>query len=120
MARGGARQGTPGVGYQNRTDLAMDRAPQQGTVTAAAGGQAAPAGPPTVPADLVPDLNSPTNRPGEPVTAGVDAGPGPGAGFTPQPPTAQDPVRSALEAIMLVAPSQEARAMLSRLDMMGR
>ena len=120
MARGGARQGTPGVGYSNRTDLMANRAPQQGTATAAAGGQSAPAAPPTVPADLVPDLNSPTARPDEPLTAGVDVGAGPGSGCTPMPPTAQDPTRAALEAMMLVAPGPEIRAMLARLDMQGR
>ena len=31
MARGGRRQGTPGVSYTNRTDLNVAHAPQQGT-----------------------------------------------------------------------------------------
>ena len=85
-ARGGRRQGTPGKAYSNRTDLALNRAPQTGLSTAAAGGIAPPAAPrPAAPPpaafttpDMVPDLTDPTARPGEPVTHGLSFGPGGG------------------------------------------
>jgi hypothetical protein len=38
MPRGGPRQGTPGKGYSNRTDLALNSASQTATNTAASGG----------------------------------------------------------------------------------
>jgi len=87
--RGGRRKGTPGVAYPNRTDLASDRAPQQGTVTAAAGGQASHSvSPPPMPQgqgltpDDTPNLFDPGSR-GKPLTAGLVTGPGPGP--APQP-----------------------------------
>lgn len=75
--RGGARQGTPGKGYSNRTDLLTDR--DQTKNTAAAGGMEAPAQPiaPFLPDDI-PSLDTPTERPGEPITAGLPIGAGPG------------------------------------------
>lgn len=86
-ARGGRRQGTPGKGYSNRTDLATDYAPGSpasgGMVTLSPHGvemQSGPAGPaamPSAPEDT-PMLSDPTNRPDEPITAGLRAGPGPG------------------------------------------
>lgn len=106
MPRGGKRSGKPGTAYSNRSDLtqAPSAAPGQtyGTATAqlqaqkvaplpqqagppppAAGSApgvaqapgAAPAGP--MPGALGP-LNRPTERPGEPLTAGLPFGPGPG------------------------------------------
>ena len=75
--QGGARQGTPGKGYSNRTDLLTDR--DQSKNTAAAGGMTAPAQPivPFSPDDI-PSLDTPTERPGEPITAGLPIGAGPG------------------------------------------
>lgn len=105
MARGGARNGRPGASYGNRTDL---NAPKPLAPTAVGGqtyGQAgqqlaaqkavpmapppvaAPAGgappaPTPVPQGPPPGsrgaFNRPTERPLEPVTAGVPSGPGPG------------------------------------------
>lgn len=78
MPRGGKRQGTPGKGYANRTDMGTnyDMASSQ---TAATGGMRAPAAPAieTYPEDT-PMLLDPTARPGEPVTSGLATGPGPG------------------------------------------
>lgn len=78
MPRGGKRQGTPGKGYANRTDMGMsyDMASSQ---TAATGGMRAPAPPAidTYPEDT-PMLLDPSARPSEPVTSGVATGPGPG------------------------------------------
>jgi len=94
MARGGRRQGTPGVAYSNRADLNTARAPQTGLKTAAAGGMAPPtpdpaavvsgAQPVQVPPpagispDSVPALDDPSGRPSEPLTAGIPFGPGEG------------------------------------------
>jgi hypothetical protein len=86
MPRGGSRQGTPGKGYSNRTDLmASTKPPAVGQVdTAATGGMAAaPQGggapPPPMPSpDDTPMLTDPTQRPGEPITAGLPIGAGPG------------------------------------------
>ena len=103
MARGGMRTGTPGRAYTNRTDLhqPVKAAPggEYGSVTALKGGQKviplpnaqAPA-PPSAPAPTPPagagggaavepgslGFDAPTQRPGEPVTAGLPIGPGPG------------------------------------------
>lgn len=113
MPRGGKRSGKPGTAYSNRSDLtqAPSAAPGQtyGTATAqlqaqkvaplpqqagppppAAGSApgvaqapgAAPAGP--MPGALGP-LNRPTERPGEPLTAGMPLGPGPSAPSPPDP-----------------------------------
>lgn len=90
MPRGGKRTGTPGKAYQNRSDLGVNYASQQGTTTAAAGGVQAPPAPPAeqpgMPApgadfptpDDSPNLLDPTQRPDEPVTAGMAHGAGPG------------------------------------------
>lgn len=87
MPRGGKRQGTPGRGYSNRTDLGVT--PNMTQNTAASGGMTAPApvsdrqtapqpqGPTRSPDDT-PMLTDPTTRPGEPITAGMPMGPGPG------------------------------------------
>lgn len=86
MPRGGSRQGTPGRGYANRTDL--NGSYDQSKNTAATGGQVAPARPPMDPLanapgpaitpNQIPSLGDPTERPNEPVTAGLMNGPGPG------------------------------------------
>ena len=91
MPRGGKRQGTPGVGYSNRTDL--QASPNMAVNTAATGGMTAPApeappqpdpSAPTDPQmaprspDDSPMLTDPTHRPDEPITAGLSLGAGPG------------------------------------------
>ena len=85
MPRGGKRQGTPGKGYSNRTDMGMNYMSQEkaGLNTPASGG----VGPPvtanqapmmnTYPEDI-PNLTDPTQRPGEPITDGMDMGLGRG------------------------------------------
>ena len=90
MPRGGKRQGTPGKGYTNRTDMMGNYDMEAGSP--AAGGVEPPttdrpqySGP--SPDDL-PSIGTPTQRPGEPITAGLDFGPGPGrdalTGFDPR------------------------------------
>jgi hypothetical protein len=100
LARGGARRGTPGANYPNRTDLhgqTPKAAPggQYGEVKALLDAQkviplptanqppvqqASPAQAQTAPTMAPGDLNfeAPTQRPSEPVTAGLPVGPGPG------------------------------------------
>lgn len=80
MPRGGKRQGTPGKGYTNRTDLGQDYAPVEGTATPASGGVEAPKGQqrPPIYADDFPNLKDPTTRPNIPVTQGLRSGPGAG------------------------------------------
>jgi hypothetical protein len=76
--RGGAREGTPGKGYSNRTDLGQNY--DQSMNTAASGGMAAtaPPPPPMQTPDDTPNLDAPTQYPGEPITAGLPIGAGAG------------------------------------------
>lgn len=74
--RGGQRQGTPGKGYANRTDLLSQY--DQSKNTAAAGGmQPRPVTTGPLP-DEIPSLSTPTQYPDEPISAGLPSGPGPG------------------------------------------
>lgn len=113
MARGGKRQGAPGTAYQNRTDLnapkplaptAVPGQPYGAAGTQMAGQSAVPMGPPPTPGpgaaasppsvaapspESAGPFNRPTERPSEPITAGLPTGPGPGPEALPKPP---DPV----------------------------
>ena len=74
---GGVRQGTPGKGYANRTDLAVK--PDMSQNTAATGGMEAPVQEQNFPTpDDSPNLTDPTQFPDEPITAGLPMGAGPG------------------------------------------
>lgn len=122
MPRGGKRRGTPGKAYANRTDLTSDYAPG----SAAAGGMTPPVqqrpfvGPP-MGADQVPNLSDPTMRPQEPVTAGLSVGPGPGPeALGPMPPGPADPLRMAVQAMMMVSPNPDLVRVLNRLSYEGR
>jgi hypothetical protein len=95
--KGGLRQGTPGTAYGNRTDLnlpkttvpnqeygkATQQMNAQSAVPMASSPQssglpdAAKAQPAVTPGSL-PFLH-PTDRPNEPITAGINQGPGPGS-----------------------------------------
>lgn len=83
MPRGGKRRGTPGKGYNNRTDLGMQYMSQDqaGMATPAAGGVEPPPTqqmtPPIYPEDI-PNLTDPTSRPNEPISDGLSLGPGRG------------------------------------------
>lgn len=89
MPRGGRRQGTPGRAYTNRTDMMQNYNMEAGSP--AAGGIEAPASAPPITGpspDDIPSLSTPTQRPGEPISAGLGVGPGPGrealTGFDPR------------------------------------
>lgn len=79
MPRGGKRQGTPGKGYSNRTDLQMSY--DNAGASAASGGMQQPSS--MQRAQMYPEdtpmLTDPTQRPSEPITAGLPIGAGPGA-----------------------------------------
>jgi hypothetical protein len=77
--RGGKRQGTPGMGYSNRTDLISNYDQQE--MTAAAGGMEAKPDVMPLPAQTpedTPNLADPTQFPNEPLTTGLTQGPGDG------------------------------------------
>lgn len=77
MPRGGKRQGTPGKGYSNRTDLTSNY-DQQAASPAAGGVEAPKMQRPMQTPDDTPGLTDPTQFPEEPITAGLSLGPGPG------------------------------------------
>lgn len=136
MPRGGRRSGRPGKAYANRTDLngplpvqaasgqpygariAQERAQQ--AVPLAAPPRPAPP-PVTGPALAAPapgglgDFLRPTERPNEPLTSGIDSGPGPGsealrlAGMA-------DTAADELRAIYLRYPTEALRELLEDLD----
>lgn len=88
MPRGGPRQGTPGKGYSNRTDL--DTNYNNSTSAASGGIKPSITQNPILPVypDDTPNLMDPTNNPGESVTSGLKSGAGPGpesmSGFDPR------------------------------------
>lgn len=104
--RGGKRVGKPGTAYPNRTDLnrpnvgqAYGVAKQQADALKAVplSPPAAPVSPPTgaaagggfTPPGSFGAFDRPTEFPDEPVTAGIDLGPGPGAPSVPVSPAAK-------------------------------
>lgn len=130
MPRGGPRKGRAGANYPNRTDLAaqpVKTAPGQPYGQAGAQAQAQralplPATPPVQAA--APSTQSgpppgmlaqPTARPGEPVTAGLPIGAGPGpealAGGLPQ-----DQVLANLYRAYQIAPSDGLRALIAQTE----
>lgn len=132
MSRGGRRQGRQGAKYPNRLDLQMGprkgpapvmRVPDQSygqQSEQVRAQQAVPMGAPpswTQPAGVAPIVAEPTkiipftapsNRPNEPLTAGVNVGPGPGA--PPPPPVIENPerIRPWLPALERLAASPDA------------
>jgi len=122
MPRGGKREGTPGKGYSNRTDLTSNYA----SGNAAAGGmqpqpQQRQFMSPAVGADEVPSLSDPTMRSGEPVTAGLSVGMGPGSeALGPMPPSRTNPVRTAVQALIAISPNNpDLIRLLNKIDSEG-
>jgi hypothetical protein len=134
MPRGGRRQGTPGKGYSNRTDLGLQ--PNMGMNTAATGGMQAPVSHggtsapqgqapamtgPLVGTDEIPNLSDPSLRPHEPLMAGVPIGDGPGReALGILPPGPADPVRQMLEALSLTYSNPDIVRALAQMDYEGR
>lgn len=122
MPRGGKREGTQGKGYSNRTDLAQNYAPGGNPAT---GGMEAPREQqplmgPLIGADQVPNIFDPSTD-SDPVTTGLSLGPGAGPeAIGPLPPIPTDPVRQAIQAMMLVSPNPDLIRVLNRLDYEGR
>lgn len=132
---GGVRTGTPGTNYPNRTDMTQPVRVATGQTYGRAGEQAdaqralplpAPAPPPAPPAQgtvtagpLTP-LNAPTQRPNEPLTAGLPTGPGPGPEILgPQAGTDAELV-DFLRGAYGAYPTEELRGMIEQLQHQGR
>lgn len=113
--RGGVRQGTPGKAYPARTDLnaqPVKTAPSQHYGDAQAQAQAQQAIPlPQQPAPTpgAQPFHRPTDRPAEPLTAGMPIGPGPGPSMA-QP--AVDPIAETLRAAYAAQPSPQLAALI--------
>jgi hypothetical protein len=132
MARGGRRTGTPGTAYSNRTDLQKARLPVQTGPSAQYGESAKleqaqktvpmatpplPQGGPAespqsgpmgmeqapLPGQLG-DIMRPTERPNEPVTAGIPSGPGPGPSLASVVPTSAADLLNVLSQDRNVSP----------------
>jgi hypothetical protein len=119
MPRGGERQGVPGAQYPQRSDLQANprtggkpstygNAKRQSQVSATPDAKQY-TGPP--PGSLIP-LDAPSERPDEPVTAGLDIGAGPGSEVLAARPV-QDDALFHLRAVLAEYP--EYAASLSRL-----
>lgn len=118
--RGGSRQGQAGKAYANRTDLTQAPAAAAtdtyGEAAALKRGQEMvplPQAPPVAgpaPGELT-SLSAPSMRPAEPVTAGMDRGPGPGSESLAIMP---DPVLETLRAAYARFPNESIGAMLER------
>lgn len=59
-------------------------------------------------------LTAPTDRPGEPVTAGLASGPGPGPEALGQPPLQQDPTVGLLKGLLSAYPNPDLQALLTQ------
>lgn len=128
MARGGRRQGAPGAQYGNRQDLQQGqrkqpvaRIPGQDQGVQAEqirSQQALPVTTAPMPQQLtqpVP-LSAPTQRPNEPLTAGVDIGAGPGSSPLALPADDGDPTIGELRALYMAFPSEDLRELLEDYD----
>jgi hypothetical protein len=131
MPRGGARVGKPGNPYPNRSDLRGGKLPvqtgpstQYGQAAASAASQkvvplAPPPGPPPATGGATPPggagptapppggfgaFDRPSERPGEPVTAGMDSGPGPGSEALSPTMAAPDPLISGVALLNSLGP----------------
>ena len=130
---GGARQGKPGQSYSNRSDLRAQkvqvatgqeygkateqRRAQQAVPMAGTPPPPSPAGGAQIPyagpmAGEQGPLLRPTERPDEPVTAGVPFGPGPAG-----PAAAPDPLLAQLQAAYGLFPTQDLADLIEDLQM---
>lgn len=117
---GGQRAGRPGANYQNRKDMAAAprtapaqpiRTTDQGYGTQVQQAQAQQAVP--LPDFSALSLSRPTERPNEPVTAGVPAGPGPGPEILgPLSAPEAPPVLEMLQRLYAEYPSNDLRSLV--------
>lgn len=68
-----------------------------------------------LPGSLTP-LDAPTARPGEPLTAGIPLGPGPGPEVLTNPVGGDDPVLDRLRALYLQFPTEHIRRLIEDYD----
>jgi hypothetical protein len=139
--RGGKRQGTNGQAYKNRSDLTQAPTaapgqvygasaqqlaaqktaplPKQAPPAAPAPAGSAPAGP--TPAGAAPSvqpgglgaITAPTDKPNEPLTAGLASGPGPGPEALGQN-TEVDPTLYLLKGLLSKYPNADVQALLNQ------
>lgn len=128
MPSGGVRQGTPGKAYTNRSDLNVSRQPAAAPTGQPYGARKAsedaqrtiplPAQPQVVPFD------APTQRPDEPVTAGLPTGAGPGPeALQPMGPPVNDPdadMAAQIRALYQRFPNNDLLRIVERLDRRGQ
>lgn len=127
MPRGGYRRGAPGKAYAQRTDMNQNRQPVQAAAGQAYGERQAqeqaqravplPAAPPvqTPPPSSAPgalpgsfgDFLRPTERPNEPLTAGLPVGPGPGPEAVRVAPNPQGDVEAQILALYRQSPNND-------------
>lgn len=109
--RGGRRQGTPGQTYSNRTDLNTD--PVKTTPTYATNNSQRQQATNPQPANIQPPGSQPfarpSERPSEPLTAGLSTGDGPDSSILNLPSTA-DPDALDLQALTPYLPALEKMA----------
>lgn len=129
---GGARAGTPGKTYQNRSDLrgATVKGQEYGAAKAqqesmaavpmpqAQPPPAAPVGPRVISPDETPTLRGPSARPDEPITAGLPFGPGrnPSPFDSTGANAASDDVVDRLRSLYMAFPTPELRELLEQID----
>lgn len=116
---GGRRQGTPGKGYSNRTDLMSDYAPG----SPAGGGIVPPAqaAPTAITPDQTPFPRDPSAYPNEPLTTGMDTGPGMGREALLTPVLGNDDSAVQLLRYLAVrAPNPDVLRLVKRIEGEGR
>ena len=132
--RGGARQGTPGKAYPNRSDMRQPKPPIGRYVGQPYGQQAAqvaaqqqvpvaappqPAPPPNPMQNVQPgsiDLLGETARPDEPLTAGLSSGPGPGPEALQMAGAVNNPDLDQLRAVFAAHPSPALRDLIGWME----
>ena len=102
-----------GYGENKAVNQQASSAPMAGRLPGGGGGQAQAGGPPAARTPMGAEgVFGATNRPGEPVTAGVDWGPGTGA----PPQVLEDDPYLLARALLRVAPSPQLEALVARLS----
>lgn len=128
MPRGGTRQGVPGATYTNRSDLNESRQPVRAATGQPYGERKQqveaqrvnPLPQQASPPQVVP-IDAPSQRPDEPVTAGLPFGPGPGPEALGVPAVQpDDDIGIQLRNLYRQYPNNDLLALIEVLDEMGR